>query len=102
MLSARGAGGPGYSPQSLPRTPPDAIGCDRNEASLKAVSRVRSAAEESFKRILEVKKLIPMWQVYVKKEASLRYEENRLKRELNSVSTKARRLHRRIDQLSSQ
>jgi hypothetical protein len=69
-------------------------------ASLKLVQQVQSVAAKSLKRALQVKKLIPKWQHYVKKEASLRQMENRLKRQLRSISSKAGALHRRIQALT--
>lgn len=71
-----------------------------NGASLRLVQQVQSVADKSLKRALEVKKLIPKWQVYVRKEATLRQTESRLKRELRSVSSKAGALHRRIQALT--
>lgn len=71
-----------------------------NGVSLRLVHKLQSVAEKSLKRALEVKKLIPRWQVYVKKEASLRQIESRLRQELRAISSKASALHRRIQSLT--
>ena len=70
-------------------------------ASLRVVDRVRSLTEKSLKRAMEAKKLIPKWQIYVKKEASLRKLEDQVKSELRVVSLKATALQRRIRALTS-
>ena len=71
-----------------------------NGASLKLVQQVQSVADKSLKRALEVKKLIPKWQVYVKKEASLRQIASKVYRQLRSISSKAGALRRRIQALT--
>ena len=72
----------------------------KDGAFSRLVQQVQSVADKSFKRALAVKKLIPKWQIYVKKEASLRKIEGKLKRQLRSVSAKAGALHRRIQALT--
>lgn len=71
-----------------------------NGAAMRFVHQVQAIAEKSFKRVVEVKKLIPKWQVYVRKEASLRQLENRVKTQLRAISTKVAALHRRIQALT--
>jgi hypothetical protein len=68
---------------------------------LRIVHQVQSIAEKSFKRVVEAKKLIPKWQIYVKKEASLRKLEEKVKSQLRVVSSKAIALHRKIRGLTS-
>ena len=72
-----------------------------NGTSLRLINQVQSIADRNFKRVLEVKRLIPKWQVYVKKEAALRKLENRVKTNLRAISTKASELHRKIRALTS-
>jgi hypothetical protein len=71
-----------------------------NGSSLRIVQQVTSVADKTLKRALEAKKLIPKWQVYVRKEASLRQLESKLKVQLRRVSSKASALHRRIQALT--
>jgi len=71
-----------------------------NGASMRFVHQVQAIAAKSFKRVLEVKKLLPKWQVYVKKEASLRQLEDKVRTQLRTISTKAAALHRRIQSLT--
>lgn len=70
-------------------------------SSLKLVQQIQLSAEKRLKRALEVKKLLPQWQTYIKKEASLRNLEIQLKKKLRSVGIKTAALHRRIRGLSS-
>jgi hypothetical protein len=72
-----------------------------SSAGLRVVHQVQSIAEKSFRRVLEVRKLIPKWQVYVKKEASLRKLEGKVKTQLRAISSKASAIHRKIRALTS-
>jgi hypothetical protein len=72
-----------------------------NGASLRLVHQVQSLANRNFKRVLEAKKLIPKWQIYVKKEAALKKLESKVKSDLRAISTKASALHRKIRALTS-
>jgi hypothetical protein len=72
-----------------------------NGAALRIVHQVQSLADKSFRRVVEARKLIPKWQVYVKKEATLRKLEDKVRSELRMVSQKATALHRRIRSLTS-
>jgi hypothetical protein len=72
-----------------------------NATSLRIVHEVQSIAEKNFKRFLEAKKLIPKWQIYVKKEAALRKLESKVRSDLRAVSNKASALHRKIRALTS-
>jgi hypothetical protein len=78
------------------RPPPPAGG-----TALRIVHQVQSIAEKNLRRVLEVKRLIPKWQSYVKKEAALRKLESKVKSDLRSISTKASALHRKIRALNS-
>ena len=89
------------NPSPKRRTPRKSLLNRLKGASLKLVQQVQSTAKKTLKRALEVKKLIPKWQIYVRKEASLRKAESKLKKTLQVVTSKAEELHRRIRGLSS-
>lgn len=72
-----------------------------NGASLRLVHQVQSIADRNLKRVLEAKKLIPKWQLYVKKEAALKKLENKVRSDLRAASTMASELHRKIRALTS-
>jgi len=71
-----------------------------NGTALKIVHHLQTVAENSIKKGSEAKKLIPKWQVYVKKEASLRKLEKEVRFELRAISAKATALHRKIRELT--
>jgi hypothetical protein len=71
-----------------------------NGVSFKLVEQVQSVARLTLKRALEAKKLIPKWQVYVKKEASLRRLVSRASHELKAITSKATALRKRIQALT--
>ena len=72
-----------------------------NGAALRIVQHVQTLADKSYKRVVEAKKLIPKWQVYVKKEASLRKLQGKVRSALRTIASKATALHRRIKALTS-
>ena len=72
-----------------------------NGASLRIVQHVQTLADKSYKRVVEAKKLIPKWQLYVKKEVSLRKLEGKVRSALRTIASKATALHRRIKALTS-
>lgn len=65
------------------------------------VAAVQSAAEKAFVRARLAKKLIPQWQLYVRKEKSLLMVERKVRQELSRVSKKAKMLHLKIKGLTS-
>jgi hypothetical protein len=92
--------GKAKSPRDMAHRPPQPA----PETSLRVVYRVQSItehAEKDLKRVLEAKKLIPQWRVYVEKEAALKKLESKVKTDLREVSIKASRLQRRIRALTS-
>ena len=65
------------------------------------VAGALATAEKAFTRARQAKDLIPRWQVYVRKESSLRKVERQVRQELEAVAKKARALHERIKALTS-
>lgn len=89
---------PGRRPSRLARSPKFKAA---NGASLRIVQQVQTMADKNFKRVVEAKKLIPKWQVFVKKEALLRKEQVKVTFQLRQVALKASALQRRIRALTS-
>jgi len=67
----------------------------------KIVAGALVTAGIAFARARQAKGLIPQWQMYVKKELSLRKMERQVRRELQAVAKKARAIHQRIKSLTS-
>lgn len=88
----------GRRPQKVSRSPKFK---PVNGASLRIVQQVQTIADKNFKRVVEAKRLIPKWQIYVRKEASLRKQQDLVTSKLKQVALKASALQRRIRALTS-
>lgn len=67
----------------------------------KVVAAVQSAADKAFHRARLARQLIPRWQLFVRKEFSLRKAERKMRREIEAVSRMARTLGEKIKALTS-
>lgn len=72
----------------------------RGRSSTGSIAK-RSPTHPSLRDVLEAKKLIPQWQMFVKKEESLRKLEGKIWHELQEVTTKASKLQQRIRALTA-
>ena len=76
-------------------------GAGRPGLGMRLVSTMQAAADRTFTKVLEAKKLIPRWQKFVKREFSLKKAERKLRLQLKAASRKAKMLHRRILELTT-
>lgn len=65
------------------------------------VATVQAIADKAFTRASLAKKLIPRWQLYVRKEVNLRKVERAVRQQLESVARKVKTLHRQIRKLTT-
>ena len=72
-----------------------------NGALGKVVAGIRATAHKAFERARLAKQLLPEWQVYIKKELSLRNVERKVRQELETVAKKARKMQEKIRSLTS-
>jgi hypothetical protein len=90
---------PGRRPNKVARSPKFKPAA--NGASLRMVQQVQTIADKNFKRVVEAKRLIPKWQIYVRREAFLRKQQDKVTLKLRQVTLKASELQRRIRALTS-
>ena len=65
------------------------------------IASVAAVAERTLSRAREAQKLVPQWQLYVKKQLSLRKIERKAREALRSAARKAQALERRIKELTA-
>lgn len=65
------------------------------------VAGITDAAERALARARRAQKLVPQWQIYVKKELSLRKLEKKVRANLRAAARKAKVLGRKIKELAA-